>query len=168
MADATYNRIVRLVGNDTIKINGKILNDFPHADIGKITFATELATVKTGKNQNAIFASNESGNQATLELKVLRGSTDDTFLNNLLILQKSDLPSFVLLTGELVKRIGRGNGTLDGTSITTPSVIDNDTYILTSGIFTKMPEVTSNVEGDVEQAVTTFTMQFAVATRKIA
>ena len=148
---------MRLVGNDTIILDGRTFADFGSGEIGKISFSTDIATVKTGKNGNAVFASNESGNQATLELRLLRGSSDDKTLNTKLQSYKSDSVLFVLMTGSLVKRVGDGAGK-----------VTNDTYILSGGVFTKNVEVVSNVEGDVEQALSVYTMQFAVAPRAIA
>jgi hypothetical protein len=45
--------------------------------------------------------------------------------------------------------------------------VDSDTYVLTAGAITKRPEVASNVEGDIEQAVSVYTIQFAYATRSL-
>lgn len=149
--------VYRLTGQDTIKVNARLLTDFPNGDICKVTFSTDLVTVKTGKNGNAIYASNESGNQATMELKVLRGSDDDKFLNSLLLDYKNSPATFSLMTAELVKRMGDGQG----------SVV-NDTYILAGGAFTKLVEGMSNVEGNTDQAISTYTMQFATAPRAIA
>jgi hypothetical protein len=149
--------VVRLVGADTVQINGRLFTDFPHGEIGKLSYSTDIMTVKTGKNQNAIFAVNESGNQATLELRILRGSEDDKWMNQQHVLQKSDPTHFVLANGEIVKAIGDGQGT-----------VTNDTYVLTGGAFTKNIDVVSNVEGEVEQAVAKYTMQFAIAPRAIA
>jgi hypothetical protein len=60
------------------------------------------------------------------------------------------------MTGELVKRIGDGTGK-----------IVSDTYILSGGIFSKEVEAKSNVAGDVEQSVATYTMRFSNAPRAI-
>jgi hypothetical protein len=148
---------VRLVGQDTIKINERILADFGHGEIGKISFSADLVTVKTGKNGNTIYASNTSGEQATLVIKILRGSADDKQLNTWMVSQKSDLPKWVLMNAELVKNLGDGEG-----------AAISDTYVLTGGVFTKNLETTSNVEGDVEQGIVTYTMQFATAPRSIS
>jgi len=149
--------VFRLTGADTIKINERLLTDFPSGDICKVTFATDIVTVKTGKNGNAIYAGNVAGNQATMELRVLRGSDDDKFMNSLLSGYRNSPTSFSLMTGELVKQIGDGQGN-----------VTNDTYLLTGGAFTKLVEGVSNVEGEIEQAVSLYTMQFASAPRAIA
>ena len=148
--------VYRLVGSDTIIINARTFSDFGHGEVGKITFATDIATVKTGKTKNGIIASNASGDQATLELRLLRGGADDTDLNTLLLSYKTDPISFVLLAGSLAKKLGQGDG-----NVTT------DLFTLSGGVFTKNPEVISNVEGDVEQAIVLYTIQFVSATRTI-
>jgi hypothetical protein len=148
---------IRLVGKDTIKINDRILADFGPGEVGKLSFSTDIVTVKTGKNGNTIYAANETGNQATLVVSVIRGSEDDKALNTLMTSQKSDLPKWVMMNGELVKNLGDGQGNTI-----------SDTYILTGGVFTKNLDTTSNVEGDTAQAIVAYTMQFAVAPRAIA
>jgi len=154
---------VRLVGQDTIQINDRIFADFGHGEIGKLSFSADLVTVKTGKNANTVYASNASGEQATLVIKLLRGSSDDKIMNTWMNSQKSDLTKWVLLNGEIAKNLGTGidDGSGNGVSVT-------DIYILTGGVFTKNLESTVNVEGDVEQAIATYTLQFAVASRSIS
>lgn len=157
--------VFRLTGQDTIKINARLMSDFPSGDICKVTFATDIVTVKTGKNGNAIFASNESGNQATVELRVLRGSDDDKFLNSLLSSYRNAPTRFVLMSGEMIKSLGTGKSASEGGA---EAEVVADTYVLTGGVFTKLVEGVSNVEGEVEQAVSLYTMMFAIAPRAIA
>jgi hypothetical protein len=149
--------VIRLVGNDTIKINERLITDLPDGEVGSVKFATDIATVKTGKNKNAVIASNASGEQATMELRVLRGSADDKYLNGLVSLFKSDPPSFALMNGEVIKRVGDGEGAVAG-----------DTYVLTGGVPTKNVDVVSNVAGDVEQGVSKYTFNFVEGVRAIA
>jgi hypothetical protein len=148
-----------LFGNDTIKFNERLLTDFGSGEVAKISYPTELATVKTGKSGNAVFVQNASGFQATLELKVIRGSGDDKFIQSLVTSYRSDPVLFVLANAELVKLIGSG---VAGTPAT------NDTYILTGGVPTKQVEVVSNVEGDTEQALSVYTWAFAVSDRALS
>lgn len=148
--------VLRLTGADSITINGRLITDLPHAEVAKLTYAADLVTVKTGKNGNAIFAKNETGNQATLELKLLRGGVDDKTLNQQIALYNTNSAAYVLLNGELTKVLGDGLGNLT-----------SDTYILTGGVITKRIEAVVNVEGDVEQAIALYTMQFALAPRSI-
>ena len=147
---------VSLSGNDIVKINERILADFASDDIATLTFPNDLAALKTGKNGNTIYASNETGKQAELVLKVIRGSSDDKYLSNLLNSQKLNFANFILMTGEMIKRIGDGTGK-----------IISDTYILSGGIFKKEIEAKSNVSGDVEQSISTYNMIFSIAPRAL-
>lgn len=139
-----------LTGNDTIQIAGRVLRNFGEGDVIKLTFPNDLAQVKTGKAGNAIFAAMASGQQSEAELKVLRGSDDDAFLNALLTQQRRDFPSFPLMDGYLVKRIGDGSGK-----------VGNDTYLLAGGVFTKIPETAENTEGATDPAQATYHLKFA-------
>lgn len=146
-----------LTGNDTITIAGRVLSDFGHGEVAKISYPTELATVKTGKNGNTIYVLNASGFQASLELKVIRGSGDDKVLQSQLTSYRSDPVGYVLQNAELAKKIGDGTGKIQA-----------DTYVLTGGVPTKQVEVAVNVEGDVEQTISIYTWIFATSNRSIA
>jgi hypothetical protein len=146
-----------LVGSDTIKINQRLITDSPHGEVAKVTYETDLASVKTGKNGNTIFSQNASGFAASMELKVLRGSADDKFLQSLLTAYRANPTGYVLINAELVKRIGDGQGNVTA-----------DTYVLTGGIPSKQIEVMSQVEGNVEQAVCAYMLKFAYSERAIA
>jgi hypothetical protein len=153
--------VLRLTGNDVIKINERLISDLPHAEVGKVDFPTDIVTMKTGKNGNAIVAGNASGKQSTFELRVLRGSADDKYLNNLLAVQEQGFsrdgaPDFVALTGTLVKMIGDGAGK-----------VISDKYLFAFGVFKKLVPAVSNVEGDVEQGIAMYIIEFASATRVI-
>jgi hypothetical protein len=146
-----------LIGSDTIKLGDRLLADFGHGEVAKITYPTELATVKTGKNGNTIYVQNASGFQAVLELKIIRGSADDKALQSLLTLYRSEPTLFVLQNAELTKKLGDGTGKAQ-----------SDTIILTGGIPTKQVEMVSNVEGDVEQGLSVYTWVFATSDRALA
>jgi hypothetical protein len=148
---------VALVGADTIKVNQRLLTDFPDGDVAKLTFDADNVTVKVGKNGNTIYVANQSGRKAKLELRVMRGSDDDKYLTSQQTLQNSNLPAAVLMSGEIVKVIGDGLGNLT-----------TDNYILTGGAFTKQVEVTSNVEGEKEQAVSIYSIEWAGAPRALS
>lgn len=147
---------VSLTGNDTLKLRDRIFADFADGDYANLTFPNDIAALKTGKDGNTIYALNETGRQAELVLRVLRGSSDDKFLQNLLAAQRNDFSGFVLLEGELVKRVGDGKGN-----------ITQDTYLVTGGVFTKNVEVKSNAEGDTEQSVSVYTIAFGNNTRTL-
>lgn len=147
---------VAMSGLDTIKINNRILADLADADAVALTFPNEIASVKTGKNGNSLFSANETGRQAEVAIRVVRGSSDDKFLNNLLSQQIANFAGFILMTGEFVKRIGDGLGS-----------VASDTYINSGGVFSKQVEAKSNAEGDSEQSVSIYTIKFSNSPRVI-
>lgn len=147
---------VAMSGNDTIIINNTPLTDLADADVAVLEFPNEIATVKTGKNGNSIYGLNETGKQATLKIRVIRGSADDKFLNNLLAQQQTNFAGFVLMIGEFVKIIGGGQGN-----------ITSDTYITSGGVFVKQVMAKSNVEGDAAQSVAEYEIKFSNAPRAL-
>lgn len=147
---------VALSGSDSVIINNRVLVEFADNDVAVLTFPNDIAMVKTGKNGNTIYGLNESGKQAELKLRMIRGGDDDKFLNNLLVQQQANFAGTNLMIGQLVKKIGDGAGN-----------VANDTYILSGGVFTKIPEAKSNVEGDTEQSVAIYTIKFSNSPRVI-
>jgi hypothetical protein len=147
---------VSLTGADVNIINDRILNDLGDGDVAVLSHPNEIATLKTGKNGNSIYALNQSGLQCDLEMRVIRASADDKFLNGLMKQQLADLASFVLMSGEFVKKVGDGLGN-----------VTSDTYILSGGIFVKKVDAKSNTEGDTEQSLSIYMMRFANAPRAI-
>lgn len=150
-----------LFGSDTITFNGKTLNDFGSGEVAKITFPTELATVKAGKDGNTIFVQNVTGLQAVLELKIIRGSTDDIALNDRVVAYKSTPALYITDVAVLTKIIGSG---VAGKAAGSGSFV-NDIYTLAAGIPTKQPEVVTNLDGDTEQALSVYTWTFAKCDR---
>jgi hypothetical protein len=149
---------VALMGNDTITVDGILITDFAGpGEVGKITFPTEISTVKSGKNENAIYSFNASGLQAVLEFKVIRGSSADVAMNTIVASYKSDPVFFLLKNATIVKKMGDGKGSSLG-----------DTYQLISGVPTKQVETVINFEGDIEQALSVYTFTFATSSRTIA
>jgi hypothetical protein len=147
---------IALTGNDSIIIDGLPLVDLANGDVGTLTFPNDITSATTGKNGNSIIALNETGKIAELSIRVLRGSSDDKTLNSKFKTMEADLPSFTLLTGSIVKRIG------DGIS----NVVE-DTYALSGGSFSKRVETTSNVEGDIEQGVSVYNIRFTNSSRNL-
>lgn len=147
---------VALSGNDTLIINNRVISDLSDGDVASLGFPNEIASLKTGKNGNSIYGLNESGKQADLELRVLRGSADDKFLNGLISSQQANFAGFILITGEFIKRIGDGLGN-----------ISKDTYICSGGIFTNLIDAKQNVEGDTEQSISVYKVKYSNAPRAI-
>ena len=148
---------VAMSGSDSITLNNRVFSDFADGDFGALTFPNEIAAVKTGKNGNSIYSFNATGKQTDIVLRVIRATADDKFLNNLLAQQQNNFASFILMTGEFVKKVGDGLGT-----------VANDTYIMSGGVFVKQVEAKANVEGDSEQSVAIYTLRFSNAPRLIS
>ena len=147
---------IALTGNDSIIIDGLPLVDLANGDVGTLTFPNDITSATTGKNGNSIIALNETGKIAELSIRVLRGSSDDKTLNSKMKTMEADLPSFTLLTGSIVKRIGDGI-----------SNVTEDTYALSGGTFSKRVETTSNVEGDIEQGIAIYNIRFTNSSRNL-
>lgn len=147
---------IALSGSDTITLNNRLLTDLADGDCVVIKFPNDIANVKTGKNGNSIYGLNESGKQAELDLRVLRGSADDRFLNGLLQAQQLNFAGTVLVIGQFIKKIGDGMGN-----------ITSDTYNVSGGIFQKQVEGKNNVEGNTDQSIAMYTLKFSNAPRAI-
>jgi hypothetical protein len=147
---------VALSGADTIVINNLPITALADGNCIELSFPNEIANVKTGKNGNAIYGLNSSGLQCEVKLRLVRGTSDDKFLNNLLAQQNANFAGTVLLTGVFIKKLGDGAGN-----------VNSDTYIMSGGIFVKIPEARSNVEGETEQSITIYTIKFSNAPRVI-
>ena len=147
--------IFSLTGDDSIIINDIPLNDFADGDIGSLSLPNNMFDMQTGKNSNTIFALDESGNNATLTVRVLMSSNDDKRLNGMIPKSKGFAQS-VLATGSVVKQVGDGQGN-----------VSYNTYLLAGGMVQKKPDVKSNVNGDAQQAVVEYIIVFAEANRAI-
>jgi len=143
-------------GDDTIVIKGRNFSDLADGNCVELTFPNDIANVKTGKNGNSIYGLNTSGRQAELKLRLIRGSQDDIYMNGLLNNQQNNFQGFVLLSGSFTKNIGNGEaGVLP------------DTYNVAGGVFVKQVEGKTNVEGDIEQSISVYTIRFSNAPRAI-
>lgn len=145
---------IALSGSDTITINNHLFADLADGNCVEMTFPNDIANVKTGKNGNSIYGLNETGKQCEVKLRVVRGSNDDKFLNSLLSQQQANFAGTVLMIGSFIKKLGDGQGN-----------ILSDTYIMSGGVFTKIPEAKTNVDGESEQSVAMYTLKFSNAPR---
>lgn len=149
-------KVFTITGDDTFTVFGRVLTDLADGAVSTVTFDNDFTNMKTGKNSNTVFSKNETGNNANVTLRVMRGSGDDRFLQSRLQELESDFPSFQLAVGEFVKRLGDGLGN-----------IRNDVYSLEGGIFLRKVSGLENTDGETEQGVTMYNMRFAYATRSI-
>lgn len=145
-----------LTGDDTLKLNDRLITDLADGDVGALTFPNDIVTVKSGKNDNVLFALNASGKQAELTLRVTRGGGDDKFLNNLSIQLQNNFAGFVLITGELLKKLGDGK-----------SNVQKDTYVMSGGVISRLVDGTSNADGNTDQGVAIYRLRFGKAVRMI-
>lgn len=147
---------VAMSGNDTVNINGTVLTGLAEGNCVELTFPTDIANVKTGKNGNSVYGLNETGKQCEVKLRIVRGSSDDKFLNNLIVQQQANFAGTILVIGQFIKKLGDGQGN-----------VTSDTYIMSGGIFTKQVEGKTNVEGEVEQSVAMYMLKFSNAPRTL-
>lgn len=147
---------IALSGSDTISLNNHVFSDLADGNCVELTFPNDIANVKTGKNGNSIYGLNESGKQCEVKIRVIRGSNDDKFLNNLLAQQQNNFAGTILMIGQFIKKLGDGLGN-----------ITSDTYIMSGGVFVKQVEAKTNVEGETEQSVAMYAVKFSNAPRAI-
>lgn len=149
---ATYN----LVSDGTLTLFDRVFNDFADDDISAITFPNDLVTVKTGKNGNTIYSKNEPGRNSTAVMRLIRGSSDDQFMQTKLSQMKQDFVSTELAFGEFAMRLGDGQGN-----------IVRDVYTLKGGVITRPVDGKENVSGDTVQGVSIYNITFADTDRSI-
>ncbi len=150
------SQIFTICSNDTLTLNGNVFNDLADDDVTTVTFPNQRMTRKTGKNGNTIISQNANGLNADLVVRVMRGSADDIFLQQIISAQPADFPAITLLSGTFVKRLGDGQGN-----------VESDTYVLAGGTISKIPDGKENVSGDTSQGVTVYNMIFASGARTI-
>lgn len=156
---------VVLQAEDTILINGSAIADFSDGDVATLDFPNEICTIKTGYDGNTILAFNHSGKQATLQIKVLRGSADDQRLNGLIRNNMSVFANTAPLCATVKKKVANA-GIVNG--VPTITGIVADTYTLINGAVKKVPAAKTNTEGDSEQAVAVYDLAFGSGERSFA
>ena len=144
-----------LTGQDTHKVNGRILQDLAPGDCVVYEFDGDIVNSKRGKNGNTIHALNESGKIAKATYRVITGSADDKFFQGLLSSAENDFSQASLIIGESVKRMG-GDGGLNPV-----------TYSGTGGVIRKKPGMKTNSDGDIEQAITMWEVTYSNIVRTI-
>ena len=150
--------IFTITGNDTLVLWNRVFANFAEGEITKIEFPDDIVRLKTGKNQNTIYSRNEGGNNATLTLRLLRGTPDDRFMRSELakITGSGSFSKYVLAAGQFVKTLGDGQGTET-----------KDVYNLEGGIITKIPAAMESVDGDINQGVAVYEIKFALGKASI-
>lgn len=148
-----------LTGRDTIVIDGRVIVELVGMGAGAtLRHPNTLANMTTGKNGATVVAENSQGINAELELHVLRGSSDDKFLNSRMSNQRIDLTNFPLLNASVVKQLGSG---VAGVSPT------RDVYTLEGGFFVQNVDTEVSFDGSTEQGVSIYMLQFASSKRSL-
>lgn len=149
--------IYALTGNDTLIINERVITNLADGSTITINYDNDSVGISTGKDDNTIFSDNRQGSNASLELRLVRGSEQDIYFNGLSIQQSRDLPTFTLMQGSFSKRVGDGFGNVK---------FDNCTLL--GGVFTKRaPQVNENLNGETDQGVSIYNITFATASRSL-
>ena len=148
--------VTSLTGKDTVSLNGINISDLADGDVAVLTFDKPISQLKTGKGGNTLYGFAASGRQCKLVLRLISGSSNDKYLNQLLSLFKQSPQSFSLITGVLVKNIGDGSAN-----------VTSDTYTLSGGTFEFETDVKENADGEIEQSVAIYKMHFSNAPRSI-
>lgn len=139
----------RLTGDDTFIIWDRPITDLADGDVITVTADNNIASSVVGKGGNIIIAKDEQGKKCTVTLRVLKGSSDDQFIQAYYKTYEIDSALFVLGNGSFAKRLGDGSGN-----------VVFDTRYLKAIHFTKPPyDATLNVNGATDQAVTVYTFQ---------
>lgn len=148
--------VYSLTGNDTLVLDERVIKDFTDNSTIELSYQNDRVGISTGKDGNTVFSTNEQGWNATITIRVVRGSADDKWLNGKSIQQAQDLPSFTVINGAFSKRVGDGFGK-----------VTYDTYTLLGGVFSKYVDTQENLVGDTEQGTAVYQITFAQAKRSV-
>jgi len=135
-------------------INNRVLADFADEAYEQITYDEDQISVTVGKNGNTIYQVLPSGKKASIAYRIMIGSSDDVFFNNLLNIQNTGV--FTLLSGSSSKLQNDGAG---GSKTIT--------YTLEGGVITKGIESTMQSSDNKDVAVAAYNLTFRSVTRII-
>ena len=158
---------LRVTGNDIVQIglsaSGlRTITSFADGDYARVTFPNDIMNFTIGKNRNILAAYNAMGTLAELELRLLRGSKEDKFLQDQFPTFASETLNFNFLFAKVIKDLGTSIGGSAGV------VRIEETYTLNNGIISKAPEIVSNVSGSTDQGVVVWQVRFAEFTRTVS
>lgn len=145
-----------VTSDDSLTLAGRVFVDFANGDVTKVDFPDNLGDSITGKNGNGIISRNRKGDNSTLVLRLLRGSSDDQFMQNLMNAALLNWTGQTLLTGEFVKQLGDGQGN-----------ISRDVLSFSGGYFQKQVAAMENVEGQTEQGASVYSLKFIGTARSL-
>jgi len=138
-----------LTGDDVLIIDQLVgvdlPNDLANGTIAELTIPNDIVALAVGKNGNAIYAKDESGRQFELALRVIKGTETDKQLISRFTIVNNNFAGATLLTGNLTKNLGDGYGQIIKFSVS-----------FSGGMIRKYPENSTNVNGDIEQAISVY------------
>lgn len=143
-------------GQDIIKFEDRILRDFANGDVAIIRYPNELHNMSNGKDGNSMGAHNEQGKIAELELRIIKGSPDDKYLNSKVIAWENHSPTFKPSTAELTKVISVDNG------------LTNEVTSLGFILPSKKVDTKTNTDGDIEQVVSVYSFRAGTSQRALS
>lgn len=145
-----------VTSDDTLTLQNRVMVDLADDDVTAIAFPQDKVKMKTGKNKNTFYAKDEQGQNATLDLRLAKGSSDDQFMQGLLTAADGNFTGQTLINGSFRKQLGDGAGNVVG-----------EVYTLEGGVIIRTPDGKENVSGDTNQAVAVYRLMFATAVRSI-
>ena len=99
-----------LTGNDSMTFyvgsDSRVLNDYADGDVVTLEFPNDIIGMKQGKNGNTLYAINQTGRECGVTLRLVRGSLDDAYFNDLYESMKADITTFTLMNAQFVKKVG--------------------------------------------------------------
>lgn len=143
-------------GKDVIQLDGRVFADFADGEYITADVPNDISSLKTSKNGNTIVAMNESGRQMPIKIRILAGSSDDKWLNSRLQEWKNDAATFIPFVGMYAKRSGDAHGN-----------VNTVVYQLSGGYPKKQPTAKSHAEGDTDQSVAVWEINFANGDRSV-
>lgn len=155
--------ITALSGKDTLIFDfngdgqGVPLVDLANGDVATIEYEGDSVAMETGKNGNTIYNQIAKAKNATVTLRVIRGSKDDKTLHSERTKREADFASSILISAQFIRPIGDGSGNRE-----------RDVYSASGGVFSNEVNYSDNVEGDAEQSVAVYTLKFSEIKRNIS
>lgn len=141
--------IAGVAGSDVLILNGIVITGHADGDAIKLEPQGDISEYKVSKDGNSIIALKNTGILCKLTVRLVRACADDITLNGLLQQWIANPAYFSLLAGSYVKSVGDGKGN-----------VTSEIYTLSGGVFETIPGGHTNMDGNVDQVVTTYMLWF--------
>jgi hypothetical protein len=123
----------------------RVFSDFANGKYLTLEFANPRSTREMGRG-GSIITKNSNASQATLTVRLIKGSPDDVFLLGTASDYDRSPETFVLMAGSASLRFGDGSG-----EVTT------ENYSLSEGSFTNQPGFSTDSASDAEDGIAVWT-----------